>query len=388
MNNQGYLSRAWNDLTQDPKWWQPILILALVSLIPIVGGLILTGYMIDWAREAAWGMDRGFTRKVGDAGKRLKWGFFAAVIAICWVFPISIIGSMFAVIPVVGWIIAIAANVLVLIAGVIAMAASIRMSIYDRFGAGMQFSRMINMAKHDAGGLARCFCITLLQIVPIVIATVVVFIAFAPLLMGLNFSDMDVYSPAATMGVTSAIVGGGAFAVIVTLIIAFITMIAVTACQALSYRAFGYWTAQFQPEKWNGMGDPMPFEPGYVERGFSTASNPAQEPEGAKAPENFAETKEQAAAAAGAVGAAAAAAANKAVDTASEIAQGFRTEKVDPEAEDADEPAVVEAEVVAVEDEPAAPAAADDDVATSCPNCGAPVTATQKFCTNCGTKLQ
>lgn len=388
MNNQGYLSRAWHDLSQDPKWWQPILILALVSLIPIVGGLIVTGYLIDWAREAAWGMDRAFTRKVGDVGKRLKWGFFAAVITICWVLPVSIIGSVFAIIPILGWLIAIATNVLVLIAGVIAMAATIRMSIYDRFGAGLQVSRILNMAKRDSGGLARCFCITLLQLVPAIIGGIIVFIAFAPLLMASGAVEADIFSPAASMGVTSAIVGGGTLAVILSLAIVFVIMIAVTACQALAYRAFGYWIAQFHPEKWNGMDDPMPFEPGYVERGSSQASNPAQEPE-VKAPENFAEAKEQAAAAAGAVGAAAAAAATKAVDTASEVAQGFKTEKIEPEGDAAssNEPVVVEAEVVSVADEPATDAAGDAAVA-ACPSCNQPVAEGQKFCTNCGAKLQ
>ena len=67
----GYLSRAWHDLTSDKGWWQPIVILALVTLIPIVGPLIVVGYMLDWGREAAWGMSRGLPRTVGSVGKRL-----------------------------------------------------------------------------------------------------------------------------------------------------------------------------------------------------------------------------------------------------------------------------------------------------------------------------
>ena len=43
----GYLGRAWRDLTSEQGWWQPVVILALVNLIPIVGPLIVVGYMLD-----------------------------------------------------------------------------------------------------------------------------------------------------------------------------------------------------------------------------------------------------------------------------------------------------------------------------------------------------
>lgn len=427
-SNRGYLGRAWRDLTQDPRWWQPVLILSLVNLIPIVGSLITTGYLIDWAREGAWGMDRAFTRKVGDAGKRLKWGFFAVIISICWVVPISIVGELFAVIPVIGWLIAVVANVCVLIAGVIASAASVRMSIYDRFGAGLQISRMMNMAKRDAGGLARCFFISLLKVIPVVVGCVIIFIAFAPLLAGLSFTGSDLYSADITLGFATAIMGGGLFAMLVTFVIMFVMMVAVTACDALAWRSFGYWTAQFEPAKWNGMNDPMPFEPGYTARSTYEASNSASKSGSDNATTDFTEAKEQVAAAASAVGAAAAAAASKAADKAAEVAEGFKTEKVDPAEETNNDPIVVEAEVTdneaATSTEPAetADATADAGDATdageqsygerlaaiyresyekhhgttgnegdeplTCPNCGNPVEPSNKFCTECGTRLQ
>ena len=60
----GYLGRAWRDLTSEQGWWQPVVILALVNLISVVGPLIVVGYMLDWGREAAWGMSRGLPRTV------------------------------------------------------------------------------------------------------------------------------------------------------------------------------------------------------------------------------------------------------------------------------------------------------------------------------------
>ena len=402
-SNQGYLSRAWHDLTQDPKWWQPILILSLVSCIPIVGGLFVAGYLLDWGREGAWGMTRGITRKVGDATKRLKWGFFAVVISLCWTLPVSIIGSILSAMPVLGIILYIASYVCTLILGVIAMGANIRMTIYDRIGAGLQFKRIWNMARKDAGGLARCFCISLLEVVPVIVMVIIILIACGPVLiasgtgayMGTSMSYVD-----NTAAIIAAIVGGGLLITLIVLVLCFVALMAYITCEALAYRAYGYWVAQFEPAKWNGMDDPMPFEPGYVAR---QAPVPPQADDAANAESGFEKTVDAAAAAVAAAGATAAAAAQKAAASAAQAAQGLKTEAVsnDEAAQEAADPAVViEAEVVSVQDvsadaadKPAAqdePATAEDDEQKQafCPQCGKPVEGSHNFCTNCGFKLQ
>ncbi len=430
-SNQGYLSRAWHDLTQDPKWWQPILILSLVSCIPIVGGLFVAGYLLDWGREGAWGMTRGITRKVGDATKRLKWGFFAVVISICWTLPVSIIGNILSAMPVLGIILYIASYVCTLILGVIAMGANIRMTIYDRIGAGLQFKRIWNMARKDAGGLARCFCISLLEVVPVIVMVIIILIACGPVLiasgtgayMGTSMSYVD-----NTAALVTALIGGGLLITLIVFVLCFVALVAYTTCEALAYRAYGYWIAQFEPAKWNGMDDPMPFEPGYVAR---QAPVPPQADDAANTESGFEKTVDAAAAAVAAAGATAAAAAQKAAASAAQAAQGFKTEAVnsdDTAAQEAAEPAVVEAEVVGVQDvsadaapasdaqtageklaavyreaydkthgeqsaeaEPAAdePAAdADEQKPSFCPQCGKPVEGSPNFCANCGSKLQ
>ena len=76
MATTGYLRRSWNALTSDEGWWKSICILSLISLIPIVGPIAVSGYCFRWAREAAWGIEEPLPRGKGDLGAAIKSGGF------------------------------------------------------------------------------------------------------------------------------------------------------------------------------------------------------------------------------------------------------------------------------------------------------------------------
>ena len=73
----------------------------------------------------------------------------------------------------------------------------------------------------------------------------------------------------------TAAVGAGLFGAIFAFVVAVAIAICSVGAQALSYRAYGYWVGQFQPAKWGGIEEPMPFEPGYRSRSHAA---PSQEP--------------------------------------------------------------------------------------------------------------
>ncbi|MGN0960208.1 MAG: DUF4013 domain-containing protein [Coriobacteriales bacterium] len=397
----GYLSRAWHDLTSDKGWWQPIVILALVNLIPIVGPLITTGYMLDWGREAAWGMSRGLPRTVGSVGKRLKWGFFAIVIVFCWVIPLSIVGGILAVIPLLGWLVAIAAEVCCLVAATIACAGCIRMTIYDRIKGGLQFSRILKMAKLDAPGLACCFGISLLSAVPAIIGACLIMVGVLPAAGLASYAGYGATGMLSEGVAVTAAVGAGLFGAIFAFVVAVAIAICSVGAQALSYRAYGYWVGQFQPAKWGGIEEPMPFEPGYRPHAAAAPSSNVGADEGY---ESFQDAAAAAGAAAAAAGAYVKEHAEQAAEAVTEAAAGFKAEHVEPE-DKSDEP--LEAQVVSVEnaagaelEEPAQaaeaekPAGAEPEEGTGeldeparCANCGAAAEPHHKFCTNCGQPL-
>lgn len=353
--NAGYLKRAWNDLTSVKGWWQPIAILTLVTLIPVVGGLIVAGYLLDWAREGAWGMNRPPRRKADHIGRWLKWGFFAAVIGFVWAIVPDAVQWLLGWIPLIGWLIAIACVAAALVFDVLATVGAVNMTIYDRIKAGFQVKRIFGMAKRDVNGLVRCFGVSLLRWVPMFIAGLLV---LGPLLSSMGIygvststmldSAVNVHQDAAALLTGVGIfMSWGVFAVIVLFVAGFAYLV----CDALMYRAYGYWVAQFQPAKWSGIDSPMPHEPGYVPpaptagAAAGSTTNAAPASEASRQETTFGDVAESAAAAAATAGAYVKEKAGHAAEAAKSAAEGFKAGPVEP---DDDKP--LEAQVVSVED--------------------------------------
>lgn len=75
-----YMDRAWGDLAADDDWWKATLVLGLMNCVPIIGQIIMFGYLFDWAKEAAWGMHTPLSRKLGvwDAARDTDFSRFGS----------------------------------------------------------------------------------------------------------------------------------------------------------------------------------------------------------------------------------------------------------------------------------------------------------------------
>ena len=93
METMSYLKRSWKALKLNPGWWKTIIILALVSLIPIIGPMVSMGYCFRWAREAAWGLEEPIPSKMGDLGAAIKSGAIVFVSVLVWSIVIAAIYS-------------------------------------------------------------------------------------------------------------------------------------------------------------------------------------------------------------------------------------------------------------------------------------------------------
>lgn len=293
---QGYFSRAWRALLATKNWFGKICLLALVSLVPIFGTIVVFGYLYGWARDAAWGMDNPLPDRIfgNEDGRLYRRGFFALVIS----FVVGLGAAAFffigaALIDVVAsfammlfdgpvfaghgdsslmmfsafslmWLLGVMFVSLALSLAVqfFVWAGTMRMSVYDTLGSGFQLSRIGAMLRKDPLGMLKIFLMQLLVSFALGIFVVLVWcmVVFVGLLIG-----MSVMGAGGAAGMSSY--GFDVLAVVGTLAVAlfaiglvYLTCVGSIIIQALVCRSLGYWTAQFDVPHWGAQDQPLPFE--------------------------------------------------------------------------------------------------------------------------------
>lgn len=251
-----YLRRAWGDLSSDEGWWRVILVLGLLNCVPLVGQVFMFGYVFDWAKEAAWGMKGGPSHDSGDIGRRGKYGLMVLAVLFIWTAPVVVVAELLRLVPVMGGVLCFLVELLAVLVSVIASAAALRSIIYERMMPGLQFGRVLNMARRDPGGLCQAFAISLLNIVLLVAALFVVLLPAVPFVASIVFS-----TPEQILGSSLIVVVLlGMLTIVVSLVVWVAGAVISTLIYALYARALGYWMEQFEPRKWRSPADPMPFE--------------------------------------------------------------------------------------------------------------------------------
>lgn len=269
---QGYYRAAWNDIKNTPGWFGKLCLLALVYCIPIFGWIVNRGYQLTWAREIAWNLNRPMPAHIfgNEDGKLYRRGWFALVIEL-----------VMAIVPCVIYFLAIAANggtadnwnvpaailmvvyVLSLFAfALAALVGDMRMAIYDRLSAGLGFKQIWKMMKHDANGMFRILGMGLLLM--LIFGLIFAAITFVVVLFG--------FMVAGAAGAFS--MGGGLsigfaemmFASLLTVMapvviaLVYFSIVASVFVDTVIIRATGYWTRNFQVDRWGDKDAPLPFE--------------------------------------------------------------------------------------------------------------------------------
>ncbi len=286
---QGYFKEAWRDVTGSPRWFTRLLVLALVSLIPIFGWIVVSGYLLGWARDIAWGAHTPLPEHVFDNsdGMLYRRGLFSAIIvAVCAIVPYAVaaIGGIVgtgsaagarllfqgmspaslgfpadAVFSTWGMVTALTTLAAVFFAVLFGLVGSMRMSIYGRLSAGLQLGRSWAMLRRDLGGLMRIVGMSVLVglVAGIVLLTLMVIIGVAVgTFAAAGYRVVNALDPAGVFVVVLL----GMFLMFVFLAYALTVKFVAMFYGALIARALGYWTRQFDVPRWRGQDDPMPFE--------------------------------------------------------------------------------------------------------------------------------
>lgn len=294
----GYFDTVWRDIKNSPGWFGKLLVLSLVSFIPIFGVIVVYGYLFGWARDIAW---RAHTPLPGhifgnEDGRLYSRGFFVLVIMlVCMLIPFLVnllIGFFSGLVSGLGLagldgvreygVVAVPWLPFGMFAGIMGLAlfavsiattflallfswvGSMRMTVYGRLSAGVQFKRMWAMIRHDFGGLLRIFgMVVLLGIAAgIVMFLFVMIVVVLVLLVGIIVAGGNLaVSPALADGSLWGMMGMvGGLVIVLMLAYLFVSAMVNVFVEMMTVRALGYWMQQFDVGAWRGQDDPMPFE--------------------------------------------------------------------------------------------------------------------------------
>lgn len=268
--DQSYFSRDWAMLTRDKGWLKPILLMALASLVPIVGILGVTGYAYEWARLTAWGVDSAPKQRDVKVGACIKSGFRVCMVTLCWSLAVGFVFGVLNVLcgdSALGSLVSMLTTLLTWVAGILATVAALQATIYERFGAGFAVRRLVEMVRRGWKGLLKVLGINLvIALVSGLIGTVITLIAGAATLpfLGNFLYDVSYAANAADLGTMDSshianVVGGflqffGPFMVVVIVLPAVLGAFTML----LTANLIGLWMMQFDVPNWGSPSDPLP----------------------------------------------------------------------------------------------------------------------------------
>ncbi len=297
---KGYFAAAWGDITKSPGWISKLLRLGLLLLVPVFGQIVAYGYLYGWARDIAWNVHRPLPSRIfgNEDGNLYKRGFFIFLIALvfCLVpgafnclsslvsgttfaggsLNIAMNGSYYTYAPIMGGVflsmlLGLISFILAFAVAFFAWVGSMRTALYGTLSAGFQLNKIWAMLRYDFMGLLRIFAMAL--IVGLVIGFFLLVALFLFVLMA------GVAAIAASLGGSGAfsvaLVGAGVFCLLGVAFL-LLAVFCIALSDALVIRALGYWTRQFEVNRWGGQEDPMPFE----QRAADLRSVASQQPAG------------------------------------------------------------------------------------------------------------
>ncbi len=259
--DEDYLSRSWKMLTRVPGWIKPLLLLTLVSFIPIFGLIFVLGYTLEWARLTAWGIDSSPKQSGVDVGACLSCGWRGLLVMLCWTIPWGFVSSalrqMLPMVPLLDLIF----SVLTVFVGVIATAAALRATIYQRFSAGVGFDVIFQMLGADYQGLLRIAGISIFgSLVTSVVGGIIMTVGsvgVVPSIVSLaeSMPDMSLEDPVAMGKLFGTLFSALGPAIAIALVVCGLISV---MFNLLSTNAVGLWMLQFDVPSWGDKDAPLP----------------------------------------------------------------------------------------------------------------------------------
>ena len=284
--NSGYYARSWALLTKDRGWIKPLLVLGAAMLLPVVGFLGVQGYVLEWARLTAWGVDAAPKQKDVRVAECISSGWRGFLAGAGYVLAVGLINNLivtwFGNSSIVGLLTAV-----VSFAGSVAYSlAALRATIYQDIAAGYALERIWEMIRRDSDGFIRVVLVRIATSFVVGLATTLLFVmAIIPMLVGfalnIDAGGVDLIAGNITEPTVRYIFFEfldqlTRLAPLLT-IIGFIGSVGTVFATIISDNAMALWVRQFDVPSWGASSDPLPMAYGLPPAGYDAQRVPYQQ---------------------------------------------------------------------------------------------------------------
>ncbi|PDV97531.1 DUF4013 domain-containing protein [Candidatus Chloroploca asiatica] len=160
------IGKAFSFVFDDEQWLTSILIAGLLALIPLVGQILIIGYMLETARRLAAGNPRPLPQW-DNFGEKFNLGLVGLGIAIVYAVPVIVIALLFACVPLfaagagdaaagIAALLVLCLMPLIMIVALatqpLLIAGTVRYLQTNSFSEALNFSAVITMVRGDLGG--------------------------------------------------------------------------------------------------------------------------------------------------------------------------------------------------------------------------------------------
>ncbi len=263
------IGRAAADIVHTPRWLAIILVLGLVTCVPILGAVVMYGYLLRWAREAAWRIDGPMRPRVFDNsdgvlyafgwrafGLALLYALIPAVVSAALVMgqvgaqiassSLPAAASAFGTsVPATGVVLDLPGQIVVWVVECLLVPAVwvsiMRMALYRDGGAGLQLGKIFQMIGRDVAGLVP------LWLVYCVASALLSFVAGVVQDQLLAMASNTAVDPALLLGFS-----------LIALVASYALQVVSVFLMTLTLRTVGRWTAQFDVAHWGPKEAPLP----------------------------------------------------------------------------------------------------------------------------------
>ena len=196
-----YFSRAWRITTDGKDIFKVLLLLTLIINIPIVGIFWALGYVLEWARLTAWGVESYPKTSNMQPGRCIATGFKGTVVGVGWMIIVHFLVKAIGFIGGNSFLLSDLAYLLITVIQVISVcfisAVMLRATIYQNISEGYNFTEIYNLFNKDWKGFLKITGIQMLINIVFMVITTMIFSIFlfgvvSTSLISMSVTDLDV----------------------------------------------------------------------------------------------------------------------------------------------------------------------------------------------------